>query len=400
MPSSRRKIKLLQRTFGGTRCRPALALASAPVQRHSAINVDERSTVVPAIPVSVVVPCRNEAASTAGVLDGLRRQDYALHEVIVVDNASTDGTTEVVERYWREHDGWPLRTVRCDRVGQPAAMNAGIRAATGDVIVRMDAHARPDPAYVRLCVDNIADEGVRAGVVGGAWRILPGSQTTVALAIARAVAHPMGAGDAAYRTGGAVSGPRPVDTVPFGCFRRTLWEELGGFNEHILSNEDYEFNYRVRRTGRQVVLDPRIRSTYYARATLGALAAQYFRYGWWKAQMLKVCPASLRWRQAVPVAFVGTAGLLLLSWAALATAGWPAATRAAGLGLAALLAVYAAALLGASWRIAGGLRSWAALAVLPAAFATIHCCWGSGVLVNLLTGGRWPRVFRRLARAT
>lgn len=341
--------------------------------------------------VSVVVPCRNEAATIVSLLDNLVRQDYPLREIVVVDNASADGTGAAVEACRGAYPAAPIVLVRNERIGPSAAMNAGIRAATGDLIVRMDAHASPDPSYVRLCVDAILAGGDRVGVVGGVWRIEPGASTTVARAIARAVAHPMGAGDAAYRIGRASQTPAAVDTVPFGSFRRSLWEELGGFNEALLSNEDYEFNVRVRRTGRQVVLDPRIRSTYRARPTLRALASQYFRYGWWKAQMLRAWPASLRWRQAVPVAFVGAAALLALGWAGCLAAGWPHGAWAAGGGLAALLGVYAIALAIASLQAAGGPRSRAILPVLPLAFVMVHVCWGGGVLANALTGGRWPR---------
>jgi hypothetical protein len=175
---------------------------------------------------------------------------------------------------------------------------------------------------------------------------------------------------------------RSVDTVPFGCFRKALWQDVGGFNERLRTNEDYEFNYRIRQSGHDVVLDPRIRSTYFARATLAELAAQYFRYGWWKAEMLKSHPRSLRWRQAVPAGFVAACAVLGLAS--------PFVWAAAG-SLVVLLAVYAVALIGASVRISGGRRNWRMLPALPAAFAIIHFSWGGGLLVNLLTAGRWPR---------
>ena len=345
--------------------------------------------------VSVIVPCRNERASVLELLDDLTRQDYPLAEVIVVDNVSSDGTLEALERYRREHPAYPLQVLRCERIGQPAALNTGIRMATGEVIVRMDAHSRPDASYVGLGVHTVCDAG--AGVAGGVWEIVPGRPTIVAQAIARGVSHPMGAGDAAYRTGRSMHEPMPVDTVPFGCFLKSTWERLGGFNERVLTNEDYEFNYRVRQSGRQVILDPRIRSTYYARPTLAALAVQYFRYGWWKGQMLKAHPKSLRWRQAVPAAFVATVVALAALTAALGLAGYQVLFLVSALALIGLLALYGGALGYAAWRISGGRRTWAILPVLPLVFATIHFCWGGGVLVNLLSFGRWPRRFGTLA---
>jgi len=345
--------------------------------------------------VSIVIPCRNEAGPVQRLLGSIRQQDTPVHEVIVVDNASTDDLAGSIDRWSSQHPGLPVQVVACPRVGIPAALNAGIRAAQGDVIVRFDAHSCPGDAYVRRAVETLDETG--AGVVGGVWEVVPGDRTLTAQAIARAVSHPMGAGDAAYRTGRTSHGLREVDTVPFGCFRKATWEALGGFNERLATNEDYEFNYRARQSGHPVILDPRIRSTYYARSTFSALAAQYSRYGWWKAQMLKSHPASLRWRQAVPAAFVAAAvglgaatlvfalaGLHLLSWVT------------CGL-LFAQAAVYGGALTWAAWRISGGRRTWRIFPLLPLVFSTIHFCWGGGVLVNVFTFGTWPGRYRRQA---
>jgi len=337
--------------------------------------------------ISIVIPCRNEARHIGGLLDAIRQQDTAILEVVIVDN-STDDTRSVITRYRTDHPGLPVRVVPYDGPASiPAAVNLGVRHATGDVIVRLDGHSMPDRRYVGLAVAALELEG--AGVVGGVWEIAPGAPTAVAHAIASAAAHPVGAGDAAYRIAHAGAERQDVDTVPFGCYRKTLWTELGGLNEELLSNEDYEFNYRTRASGRRVILDPGIRSTYYARASLGGLTQQYFRYGWWKAQMLRSHPESLRWRQAVPAAFVAGLSALAACVAALAVFA-PASLLLplAGLALVAILALYVAALVAASLQICARRRAWRMLPFLPVAFATIHFAWGSGALVNLLTGGR------------
>ena len=169
-----------------------------------------------------------------------------------------------------------------------------------------------------------------AAVVGGVWQISPGAPGPVAAAIARAVAHPMGAGDAAYRLSARREHERRrVDTVPFGGFRRSHWREIGGYNEQLLVNEDYEFNYRTRQAGGSVVLDTAIRCEYFARPSLAALARQYFRYGWWKGRMLRQHPRSIRIRQAVPALFL-PAWLLLAVAAALAPVARPVRRRAGG----------------------------------------------------------------------
>ena len=339
--------------------------------------------------VSVVIPCRNERAHVGALIDALRRQRVPPDEIIVVDGGSTDGTREVLAAYEDTEHRAGVRVLTRQDASIPEAVNAAVHEARGDVIVRLDAHSEPSEIYIARALDRLAED--RAGVVGGVWHVAPGAGTATAAAIARAAGHPLGAGDAAYRIGRSRTEPVDVDTVPFGCFRRTVWESLGGLDESLLTNEDYEFNYRVRQTGLRVILDPAIHCTYFARPTLGALAIQYFRYGWWKVQMLRKHPKSLRWRQAVPAGFV--ASLVVL---AVAGAIWPPLW----LLLTLQLVIYAAAVVGTSFRICAREGGWNRLLPLAGAFATIHLAWGSGALVNVLTLGSWPRARSRASSAS
>ena len=330
-------------------------------------------------PVSVVIPCRDEAIHIETLLEAVRRQDVRADEIIVVDTGSGDGTPEILKGYAERHADFPLRVLSCSQPGVAAAVNAGIQAAGGDVILRLDGHSCPRPDYLRKAVEAL--RATKAGVVGGVWQIVPDGSGLVAEAIARAVAHPIGAGDATYRTAGTTDERREVDTVPFGCFRKSTWEKLGGLNEALLTNEDYDFNYRVRASGSTVVLDPDIRCAYFARRTLSELARQYFRYGWWKGQMLKRHPESLRWRQAVPAALVPTFAILVaVSFVA------PVALLLLG----GLSAAYLATLTGAAAQIARGERRWDLWRHLVAAFGFVHVAWSSGFAVNFATLGRWP----------
>ena len=341
------------------------------------------------VPVSVVVPCRNERTHVGALIEALRRQQVPPGEIVVVDGGSTDGTSDVLRRVqYSDHSVGVKVLIRQDAT-IPEAVNAAVREARGEVIVRLDAHSEPSEIYIARALERLAED--RAGVVGGVWHVAPGADTATAAAIARAASHPLGAGDAAYRIGRHLTDPADVDTVPFGCFRRDVWERLGGLDESLLANEDYEFNYRVRQAGLRVILDPGIHCTYFARPTLGALATQYFRYGWWKVQMLRKHPESLRWRQAVPALFV--AALVLL--AALGVAWWPA-----WLLLTAQVGVYGAAVAGTSLRICLREGGWARLLPLCGAFATIHLAWGAGALINVATMGRWGQKRRRGANGS
>lgn len=322
--------------------------------------------------VSVIVPCRNEAATIWSLLDGVYRQTFPreLLEVVIADGASSDATRAIVAAFQRAHPDLALTLVNNpDRI-IPAGLNRAIAAARGTILVRLDGHARPHPDYIERCVAAL--EQGRGTNVGGVWEIRPGDSSWQAAAIAAAAAHPLAVGDARYRYATQAAS---VDTVPFGAFQRELLERIGPFDEALPANEDYEFNVRIRQSGGVILLDPAIRSTYIARRSFAALAQQYWRYGFWKARMLRRYPETLRWRQAGPPLFVALLGLL----AALAPR-LPLARRL----LAAVLASYGLALVGAGMQLASRAASPAMLLGAPLAVAVMHLAWGAGFLWSLI----------------
>jgi succinoglycan biosynthesis protein ExoA len=167
-----------------------------------------------------------------------------------------------------------------------------------------------------------------------------------------------------------------VDTVPFGSFRRSLIEKIGAFDETLLTNEDYEFNTRVRQSGGVVWLEPSIRSVYFARPTFGALARQYWRYGFWKWRMLARYPSTLRWRQALPPLFVAVLiGLGVLSaWFVLAR-----------IFIVVQITLYLATLIFAGSISAVKKQKFILIFGLPLAIVTMHISWGSGFLWSMAT---------------
>ena len=179
-------------------------------------------------------------------------------------------------------------------------------------------------------------------------------------------------GDALYRH---TKQAAEVDTVPFGSFRRSLIEQVGFFDESLLTNEDYEFNARIRKSGGKIWLDPSIRSVYFARATLLDLIRQYWRYGFWKWRMLRRYPETIRWRQALPPLFVlSLIGLLLLS-------GFMSLARVL---LVVELALYFSLLILAGFQAARRERAASLILGLPLAIAAMHLSWGSGFLWSML----------------
>jgi len=324
--------------------------------------------------VSIIVPCYNEARTIGQLLQAIRAQTYPFDrlEVVIADGGSTDGTAAIIRGFSGDHPELKIRVVDNPRRVIPAALNAAIDQASGEIIIRLDAHSKPAPDYVARCLAAL--ETTQAANVGGVWEIRPPADDWIARGIAAAAAHPIGAGDARYRVHGQAG---PVETVPFGAFRKEWLERVGRFNEDLLSNEDYEYNWRIRRLGGTIWFDPTIRSVYYARRTLRELARQYARYGFWKARMLIRAPDSLRWRQAVPPLFVlSSVGLLVAA---------PFA-EPAGMALGVEWGAYMLLLLLAGLGTAVRGRDPARFFSFPLAAGTMHLSWGAAFWIGLATG--------------
>ncbi len=333
--------------------------------------------------ISVIIPCYNEERFIGKVLENLLAQyDLERFEVVIVDGMSADRTREVVNQFISEHRSAQIRLVDNPQRNIPAALNLGIENARGEIIVRMDAHAIPSANYVRRAVE-VLGEG-EAAIVGMPWRITPSRDTVTARAIALAVSHPFGIGDAKYRL--KADKAVFVDTVPFGAFYKNLWRELDGFNEQLLANEDYDFFYRARALGKRILLDPTEHSIYFARPTLKDLAIQYARYGGWKAQMLKMHPRSIKPRQMIAPAFVLSILFLPLLGAFWSPALW--------LLFAILIAYAGLALLSAFQQTrkenqqAGKQNGLILVGLIAVAFLVIHVAWGSSFLLGMLRPSR------------
>jgi glycosyltransferase involved in cell wall biosynthesis len=344
--------------------RQPLASPVAPCRANAAL----RSSVLPF--VSIVVPCRNEAAYIGRVLDSILANEYPRDrlEVLVVDGMSDDGTRAVIADYAAREP--VIQLLDNPKRITPCALNIGIARARGSIIMRMDAHAHYPPNYVADLVAWLEQSG--ADNVGGSWVTLPGCTRVTARAIAAVLAHPFGIGNAQYRLG--TNEPRDVDTVPFGCFRREVFEQVGLFDEDLVRSQDSEFNFRLLRAGRRVLLVPGVVSTYYARESLGKLWRMFFQYGYFKPLVARKVGAIMTVRQLVPALFVSTVLVAALFAPWLSAARWL---------LAGELGAYAAAdLLGAASlaRREGVSVGLASAGVFPA----VHLAFGVGYLLGTL----------------
>lgn len=322
--------------------------------------------------VSVIMPVRNEEGFIARSLGAALAQDYPPErvEVIVADGQSEDHTREVIASL---PGAERVQVVDNPQRRQAFGLNLALRQARGEIIVRVDGHTIIAPDYVRQCVQALQESG--AVNVGG--RMEPLGATPMGRAIAAAGASRFGVPTAFHVS----PTPQYTDTVYLGAWRREALLAVGGFDERLRVNEDYELNHRLRQAGGRVYLTPAIRSTYFGRQTIVALARQYFAYGWDRTNTLKLHPDSLKPRQLVAPVFVAA----LLIGGALATVS--ATGRIAWM---ALLAVYALANLIASAQAARRV-GWGTLPRLPFVFATMHIAWGLGFWKGMLFGGSVAR---------
>ena len=251
--------------------------------------------------VSIIVPCYNEQATIQLLLESIYKQSFQRSEieVIIADGISTDSTREKVKEFQLNYPDLLIKIVDNPKKSIPCGLNCALAAAGGNYIVRLDAHSMPEANYIELCIDDL--KACKGENVGGVWEIEPAVDSWISKAIAQAASHPFGTGDAKYRYG---SEPGWVDTVPFGSFKKEVFQLFGTFDETLLTNEDYEFNSRIRKNGGRIWFNPAIRSIYFARSTLTELSRQYWRYGFWKWRMLRSYPETIKWRQALPPIFI------------------------------------------------------------------------------------------------
>jgi succinoglycan biosynthesis protein ExoA len=318
--------------------------------------------------VSVIMPVLDEERHLAAAVTGVLNQEYRGElELVLALGPSRDGTDEIATALAAGDSR--IRLVENPSGRTPDALNAAIKAARHDLIVRVDGHGVLSPGYIRVAVDEIRRTG--AANVGGIMRAV--GETDFECAVATAMTSRFGIGAAPFHLGGPAG---PADSVYLGVFRREVLDRLGGYDEHFARAQDWELNHRIRASGETVWFTPDLVVTYRPRSGLRALAGQFFRTGQWRREVIRRHPgtATLRYVAAPMVtasvgagAFAGVLSALggprwlALGW--LAPAGYLAGTVSVGL-------------------IEGRQLPWRSRAWLPAVLAVMHLTWGAGFMVG------------------
>jgi glycosyltransferase involved in cell wall biosynthesis len=323
--------------------------------------------------VTVVIPAYNEERHIGACLDSVLAQTYRNLQVVVVESCSTDRTVELVERRRAEDPRVELHTN--PRRNIPSSLNVALGAARGRWLVRVDAHSAIPPTYVEQAVTRLA-EGTWAGVGGRKDAV---GRTRAGRAIAVAMASRLGVGGSTYHHGTTV---QEVDHLAFGSYPREWVSRIGGWNDELTANEDFEFDHRLREQGGRLLFDPALQILWECRQSVPDLWRQYFRYGKGKADVVWLHPESVNPRHVVPPAFV--VYLLATSVASL---------RRPRRALVAL-APYALVVGAESVRCARRLEDPRDGVWLPASFAAMHTGWGLGFWAGALRLARGPRPAR------
>ena len=303
------------------------------------------------------MPVRNAEKTLDRTLETVLNQSYTNIVEIILAIGPSDDETSVLAKELNKIDP-RIEIVENKTGGTARGLNLASELATGEYLVRVDSHCLLPNNYVDIAVKKIKETG--AGNVGG-------------VQMATAMTSKFGVGNSKFHYGGSEG---PADTVYLGVFDAALFKELGGFDEQLVRNQDYELNIRIREAGRLVWFTPEMVVKYFPRSNISQLFWQFFQYGSWKRKVIFKHPKSMKIRQLAPpslVALIVASVILFVMFSA-----WyliPLTTY--------LLVSIAVAIL--QRKLPLQLR-----VTLSLIFITMHVAWGLGFLVGRATTLRIP----------
>ncbi len=319
--------------------------------------------------ITVVIPCRNEERYIESCLNSVISNDYPKEdiEVFVIDGNSKDSTRKIIDAYLNKY-GF-IHLLNNEKITVPYAMNLGISKSSGEYIIRLDTHSEiPDNYFSELIKWS---KKLNADNIGAVCVTDVKSKNPKSNSIKKVLSSRFGVGNSYFRTG--IEEIKEVDTVPFGCYKKKVFEKIGLYDTRLTRNQDIELNKRLKRNNGKIFLLPDLFCKYFARETFTGLAKNNFGNGLWNILTVYITKqfSSISLRHFIPLIFFLSliAPLLLMIW-------FPP------LGIVAALsfAVYLLTLLLVSLRIKDKSSSFY---LIMWTFIVLHLSYGFGSFIGL-----------------
>lgn len=319
--------------------------------------------------ISVILPVRNEQKHLRAAVESVLAQDYEGEiEILLALAPSIDATAEVANEISSEHEN--LRVIENPKGLTTTGMNLAIAEATGEVVVRVDAHSELAPRYLSRGVEIL--RATNSVLVGGIMNAR--GNTPLQSAVAFGYGSRFGLGGGRYHIGGAEG---EAESAYLGIFDTDALRAVGGYDERIIRGEDWDLAQRLKRAGGKVWFSPELMVNYWPRASVPALAKQFYSTGVWRGELTRRAPSRASLRYFIPP--IALLGFVLL--AAFVVAGIldfrflivPIALY--------LFVLFVAAVTASRLRLLDRLMIFVALPVM-------HLSWAAGFWIGLVIGAR------------
>lgn len=320
--------------------------------------------------ISIICPIYNEEKFIGKCIESILKQDYDLKkiEVFFIDGMSTDHTRQIVGEFAAKYPF--IKVLDNPHKVVPFALNIGVKNSIGDYVIRIDAHCTYPSNYISTLI-KYANQ-LDCDNVGALCRTLPANNTTKCLAISLGMSHKFGVGNSLFRVG--VNNVTKVDTVPFGCFKKTIFDKVGLFDEELIRNQDDEFNGRIIKNGGSIYLVPELVIDYFARDSISKTSKMFYQYGLFKPLVNRKLGSPATIRQFFPLVFlIGLVAGFLLSFVHFSFFCI----------YASVLTLYSILCLLFSIQLTSKYKKTGLLIYMPIIFATLHISYGWGYLKGL-----------------
>ena len=327
--------------------------------------------------VSIIITARNEEKYLPMLFEDILNQTFPLQniEVVLMDSNSTDNTRLVMEEFKKNNENLSVQIVTNERQIQAAGFNEGVKHATGDVVLKIDAHSRIPADFVQKNVDEIL---AGAYVCGGNRPTVVDSADDFSKTLHIVEESALGSSIANYRKSDV---KRKVNSIFHGMYRKEVFDKVGLADERLLRTEDNEFHYRVRKAGYDIIFNPEIESYQYIRPTFTKMIQQKFANGYWIGLTSHVCRDCLSLFHFGPGVFVATLLVLMML------------TLVSFVPLLTVVFLYLLAVLGLSIFEISKQKFNPTLLLIPFIMIAIHFAYGVGTIKGWIFGFEFKKKY-------